>query len=105
MGEAARDITTEYGDTKKLHIYDRTDDTVDAQVLLLAAYEGVSPYEFYEDNANNSIYTYGRPEELDATGDTIYLLNKDYDDVIQSLSDMGFEIDEATYDEYVVAIK
>ncbi|MBQ9605593.1 MAG: hypothetical protein IJV16_00240, partial [Lachnospiraceae bacterium] len=105
VGEAARDISTRYGSDKKLHILSRLDDTQDAEVLLLAAYEGVSPYEFNADRANNSIYTYGMPDGLDLTGGTIYLLDDDYDDIIKELNEADFHIDDDSYDNYAVAVK
>ena len=104
-GEAARDMTREYGGSRKLHILEELDDTMDAKVLLFAAYESVSPYEFSKDQFNNSKYSYGMPGELDLSGDTIYIMNDDYDDIIDELSQAGFTIDNETYDDFVVAVK
>ena len=104
-GEAARDISEKYGTTKKLHIYDKTDDTSDSQVMILAAYEEISPYDFSKDCANNGVYSYGEPEQLDLSGNTIYLLNESYGDIIDELSEAGFDVDEDTYSDYVVVMK
>ena len=104
-GEAARDLTLRFGGTKKLHITDRLDDTMDSQILILSAYEGVSPYEFYADNYNNSLFSYGMPSELDLTGDTVYLVNSGYDEIIDPLREAGFEIDDSSYEDCTVAYK
>ena len=105
VGEAARDLTLEYGDRKKLHIMSRLDDTKDAELLLLAAYEGISPYEFSKDRENNGKYSYGEITALDTAGGTIYLVDENYEETISQLEDAGYDIDRERYDDFIVAEK
>lgn len=105
VGEAARDLTLKYGDRKKLHIMSRLDDTKDAELLLLAAYEGISPYEFSKDRENNSKYSYGEIASIDTAGGTVYLVDEHYDEIILQLEDAGYDIDRGQYDDFIVAEK
>ena len=81
------------------------DDTKDAELLLLAAYEGISPYEFSKDRENNSKYSYGEIASIDTAGGTVYLVDEHYDEIILQLEDAGYDIDRGQYDDFIVAEK
>lgn len=99
-GVSARDATRKYGDRGKLYIIDEIDEF---QELIIAAYEGVSPYEFHRDRISNSIYDSGLPDRYDTSGATFYLVRVSDEDTIGALKAEGFKIEEASREGYAVA--
>ena len=70
----------------------------------VATYAGTSPYDYHEDDESAWIeennYAIGIPEELDLSGQSVYVIGSELHHITDYLVSCGFQSDELAVDRF-----
>ncbi len=102
MGEAVKFLKEKYNDEKKVWVI--ANDGVEWHIII-AAITGTSPYEYAKEGYVENNYEIGVPEELDISGDCVYVIGKDLHHITDYLATVGFTVDDINYGKYSVVYK
>lgn len=101
LGAAVKTLADYYDEEKVVNII--SDDAGERHILI-ADYCGTSPYEYATDSSTAGNYIIGLPEELDISGDTVYVIGKNLKHIADYLETVGFGVDGDTYPDYFVVM-
>lgn len=96
LPETVRMLDAMYDGTRTIYILssDIKESKTDFMHLTLALYSEVSPYEYMEDGIREGNYRVEIPDELDMSGNTVYIIEDNLHHVTDYLRREGFLVDE-----------
>ncbi len=101
LGVAVKTLSDFYGGEKQVNIISND---AEERHILIADYCGTSPYEFDQAYSTAGNYYIGLPEELDISGDTVYVIGKNLKHIADYLVSEGFTVDAETYPDYYIVM-
>ncbi len=78
---------------------------MEAEYDQICLFTGTSPYDYNEEGYDENGYDFGVPDELDLTGDTVYLIDGELSHVTEFLVSEGFENHVVSSNHYSVVYK
>lgn len=101
LGVAVKTLSDYYEGEKQVNIISND---AEERHILIADFCGTSPYEFDKNYSTAGNYYIGLPDELDISGDTVYVIGKNLSHIANYLESAGFGIDAETYGDYYIAL-
>lgn len=100
IGETLAELEKEYGNTNKINVIANHGY---ANPWMMAIFTETSPYDFKEDRIKGC--ETGVPDELDLSGETVYLIDNDIHHITDYLETEGFVADRDRCEGFAVVIK
>ncbi len=106
LGRAVKRMEDQFGEDKKIIIM--ANEAVDHH-FQVAAYAGTSPYDYHAEDESSWIeeknYAIGVPEELDLSGQSVYVIGSELHHITDYLVSCGFQADDVSVDRYSLVYK